>query len=487
MANYTVPGVYVEEIPKFPPSVAQVETAIPAFVGYTEKRKDANGNTIPAATPIRIQSLKEFERYFGLAPRATVTLINLDAGNNFIGATVAVSHYLYDSVRMFYSNGGGDCYIVSVGTGFAVPPTQADIDAGTTALAKFDEPTIILFPDAAHASTTPALGLYNAQKTALAQCELLKDRILICDLKANETNIGSLPFRTNIGINSLKYGAAYHPWLRVALPKNIMYRDLTAAGLVVKAGAPGVTLKSIAPPEIQTKMTAYEGAIATETIDQLMVREQELLDSYGVYKAIIAGINATPTVLPPSGAVAGIMAYVDRTRGVWKAPANVSLNEVIEPTLNFSESELSTLNVDVNAGKSINAIRMFTGKGTLIFGARTLAGNDNEWRYVPVRRFYNMVEESVKKACEQFVFEPNDANTWVRVRAMIVNFLTLQWRAGALQGAKPEHAFFVEVGLGTTMTAQDILEGRMIVEIGMAPVRPAEFIILRFSQKMAES
>ncbi|WP_452598746.1 phage tail sheath family protein, partial [Pontimicrobium sp. MEBiC01747] len=139
------------------------------------------------------------------------------------------------------------------------------------------------------------------------------------------------------------------------------------------------------------------------------------------------------------------------------------------------------------AGKSINAIRSFTGKGVLVWGARTLAGNDNEWRYVPVRRFFNMVEESVKKATEQFVFEPNDANTWVRIKAMINNFLTLQWRAGALAGPTPESAFYVNIGLGETMTAQDILEGNMIVEIGMAAVRPAEFIVLKFSHKMQEA
>lgn len=98
-----------------------------------------------------------------------------------------------------------------------------------------------------------------------------------------------------------------------------------------------------------------------------------------------------------------------------------------------------------------------------------------------------MVEESVKKASEQFVFEPNDANTWVKVRAMIENFLVLQWRAGALAGATPEDAFFVRIGLPETMTSFDILEGRMNVEIGMAVVRPAEFIILKFSHKMQVS
>lgn len=146
-----------------------------------------------------------------------------------------------------------------------------------------------------------------------------------------------------------------------------------------------------------------------------------------------------------------------------------------------------SLNVDTTAGKSINAIRTFTGKGTLVWGSRTLAGNDNEWRYVPVRRFFNMVEESVKKATGQFVFEPNDANTWVKVRAMIENFLILQWRAGALAGAKPDDAFYVRVGLGQTMTAEDILNGFMHIEIGMAVVRPAEFIILKFSHKLQQS
>jgi uncharacterized protein len=145
------------------------------------------------------------------------------------------------------------------------------------------------------------------------------------------------------------------------------------------------------------------------------------------------------------------------------------------------------MNIDADTGKSVNAIRAFSGKGILVWGGRTLDGNSNEWRYISVRRFFIMVEESVKKATAQFVFEPNDANTWVKIRAMIENYLTLLWRQGALAGAKPEHAFFVKVGLGQTMSAIDILEGRLIVEIGMAAVRPAEFIILRFMHKMQES
>ncbi|HSK13713.1 MAG TPA: phage tail sheath C-terminal domain-containing protein, partial [Phnomibacter sp.] len=215
--------------------------------------------------------------------------------------------------------------------------------------------------------------------------------------------------------------------------------------------------------------------------------EETLLAVWPLYKNLISAVNSSLSILPPSAAVAGIYARVDNERGVWKAPANVSVTYAEGTLVNITDTLQASLNVDVDAGKSINAIRVFSGKGTMVWGARTLAGNDNEWRYVPVRRFFNMVEESVKKSTSWVVFEPNDANTWVKVKSMIENFLVLQWRAGALAGAKPEDAFFVKVGLNQTMSAVDILEGRLIVQIGMAVVRPAEFIILEFSHKLQTS
>jgi len=228
--------------------------------------------------------------------------------------------------------------------------------------------------------------------------------------------------------------------------------------------------------QIQATLTTAENTLETS-----------LYNSHTVYKSIIDALEDSLTELPPSGAMAGIYAKVDDARGVWKAPANTSINNTMGVTTLIDKDEQEDLNVDVIAGKSINAIRPFTGKGILVWGARTLAGNDNEWRYVPVRRFFNMVEESAEKAIEPFVFESNDANTWVRIRTMLENFLILQWRAGALAGAKPDQAFYVRVGLGETMTADDILNGIMKVEIGMAVVRPAEFIVLKFSHKMQES
>jgi len=152
--------------------------------------------------------------------------------------------------------------------------------------------------------------------------------------------------------------------------------------------------------------------------------------------------------------------------------------------VNINRAGQEGLNVDRNSGKSINAIRAFSGRGTLIWGARTLAGNDNEWRYIPVRRFVNMVEESVSKSSAWVVFEPNDANTWARVRAMVEVYLVEKWRDGALAGATPESAFFVRCGLGETMSSSDLQQGILNIEIGLAVVRPAEFIILKVTRQL---
>jgi len=183
--------------------------------------------------------------------------------------------------------------------------------------------------------------------------------------------------------------------------------------------------------------------------------------------------------VPPSGAAAGICAATDRTRGVWKAPANVALAGVNGPAVVIDDARQERLHLDPGTGLSINVIRLFPGKGTLVWGARTLAGDDNEWRYVPVRRFVSMVEASLRASLGWAAFEPNGPDTWVRVRSTVENYLATKWREGALQGARPEQAYFVQAGLGTTMTAEDVRNGRLLLNVGLALVRPAEFLILR--------
>ncbi len=474
LATLKTPGVYIDEVPKFPPSIAAVETAIPAFIGYTAKSPNSAKNI-----PQKIGSMIDFELFFGGGPSPTITEIVLNLDNSFASASLTNTYFLYDSLRMFYANGGGDCYIVSIGR-YTDSPAQGDFTNGITALMKYDEPTILLFPDAVNLTDDQIAAV---QQAALAQCadQSRMDRVVVMDLKKDDL-LGT-DFRDKIGINNLKYGMAYTPWLTVSLPTNDKYADIKS---VIKQNNAAVLLENLTTNlDIDNKITELNLPATIESRKREL--EQELIDTFPIYKAIVRGLDSTPTIMPPSGAIAGVYAYVDNTRGVWKAPANVSLNNVIGPNELFTESELGALNIDVVAGKSINAIRSFQGKGTLVYGARTLAGNDLEWGYISVRRFFNMVEESCKKATEQFVFEPNDANTWVRVQSMIDNFLWTLWRDGALQGATPQKAYYVSVGLGKTMAALDILQGRMIVEIGLAVVRPAEFIVLRFSHKLPEA
>lgn len=464
--TYYTPGVYVEEISKFPPSITAVQTAIPAFIGYTQIAKKDGQSLIN--TPLRISSLLEFESYFGTAQKEEHLLVTVEdeAGTTRYNVSLpdtqakpASKHLLYYAMQQFFDNGGGPCYIISVGTFLTLGTPISDGTAFTKALdelKKLDEPTLIVVPEGQGMAVDTYIPIIQS---ALAQCALLKDRFTIIDLthtgKGLKTEGEILEqaeaFRTKMAATpeELRFGATYFPNIRSAF--NYAYDDT----------------------KIKVVIDGQEKDFSTLTnLQKANVRLA--IDNFSIY-------------LPPSASVAGVYARVDNTRGVWKAPANEVLKSVFELTCDINDQIQQNLNVDVNNGKSINAIRFFTGKGVKIWGARTLDGNSNEWRYVSVRRYFNMVEESTKKATEQFVFEPNDANTWVKVRAMIENFLTNQWRAGALAGAKPEHAFYVKVGINETMTAFDILEGKMIVEIGLAVVRPAEFIILRFSHKMQES
>lgn len=469
-SSYKTPGVYIEEISTLPASIAAVETAIPVFIGYTERATENNDDTALRFKATRITSVLEYEEIFGKANNEDFSISiadTTDGSGNLVSRNITatpgtISAYkLYYQVLMFYQNGGGPCYILSVGDytmSLTAPANESEgLSKGILELEQVDEPTLLVFPDD---MTTLASGTYGSViQSALAHCAKLQDRFTIADVYGSDISV----YRTNIGNDNLKYGAAYTPKLKTVLNYgynegaiNVDTYTLDAASVAVPAGLSGFL----------TDIKANEPS---------------------VYRSIIAELKKTYVELNPCGAIAGVYARVDRERGVWKAPANVGIKSIIGPVKKITHDDQKSLNVDASTGKSINAIRNFTGKGTLVWGARTFAGNDNEWRYIPVRRLYIFIEESVKKATEFVVFEPNDANTWLRTKTMIENFLTTLWRDGALAGAKTEQAFFVKVGLGETMTAQDILEGRMNIEIGLAAVRPAEFIILKFSHKIQES
>ena len=474
MPTYKTPDVYVEEISVFPPSVAEVETAIPAFIGYTEIAKLKVDEDL-VLVPTKIYSLKEYEQYYGGPEDDAISIKVTDNDTGGFTSEVtepAVKYLLYYSVKLFFDNGGGQCYITSVGiyqnpavidlAGGAGPDpaTMYGLQDGLDMVGLEDEPTLIVIPEAVNLAVAEYETLVQA---VLLQCDKLRDRFAIFDIHDGDgaTILDQDANRGYFGSNFLKYAAAYYPFIKTTM-NFFINADETNVQVTYAAKAAADLAKLNDPNDATNFNTAAYNFVKGE------LREHYL-------------------VLPPSGAVAGVYAATDTNRGVWKAPANVSLADVLEPVVKLDNAIQDSLNVDATSGKSINAIRAFAGKGTLVWGARTLDGNSNEWRYVPVRRFFNMVEESVKKSTYWAVFETNDANTWVKVRGMIENYLTQKWREGALAGATTKEAFFVRCGLGTTMTAQDILEGRMNVEIGMAVVRPAEFIILKFSHKLQTS
>jgi len=557
MTTYKTPGVYVEEISTLPPSVAEVSTAIPAFIGCTANGPSPENNKV---VPIvrKISTMLEYETIFEKADYSNFAVTA--SSNNDHPTITSISRktstfdfLLYYELSLYFKNGGGSCYIISIGN-YNSKPIKAQFEAGLSALEKEDEPTLILLTEAVNLGKT---DYYDLCQQALAQCDKLGDRFAILDVLNTGDYIGD--FRDKIGNKNLAYGAAYYPYLQTSLTyiydestvsvtlepdegADIVFtKDFGENGVKVQyngsaTDTPAVkittgdgtevnfsvsaenvlTITNITDKtgaDIETAWTTWKEAsnntqdfevllngdgseAVIETSDNVLLekpqQESKTLadlqsEDTALYNLIKTALTEQRVTLPPSTAVAGVYASTDRDRGVWKAPANVSLSAVTGPVIKITNDEQGNLNVDPNSGKSINAIRAFTGKGTLVWGARTLAGNDNEWRYVSVRRLFNLIEESTQKATSFAVFEPNDASTWLKVKAMIESYLYGLWQQGALAGPTSEAAYFVNVGLGTSMTQQDVLEGRMIVEIGVAPVRPAEFIILRFTHKMQQA
>lgn len=452
-----------QEIPGSPTSITQVATAIPAFIGYTEKGSDV---------PIQISSMTDYRNNFGGPSNNEIGEFEIDKDGKIAPQNIlAAPHYkMYYMLELFFANGGDDCFIISVGHYDEENSIKKEaLLAGLDLLDNEDIPTLILFPD--------ATGLNNSEdtadvyKAALAQCAERKDRFLICDVEESDDNIikSIEDFRFLVGSDNLEFGAVYFPSLETTL--NYTYSEEKIKVKLEnrsKVMALRHTEESILSDFEKTEESLYH-------TENGKYRKQ--------YREIKRLINAQNLIMPPSGAVAGVYAKVDDSKGVWKAPANVSINRVSAPKLVIGDDAQANLNVS-DTGKSINAIRSFDEKGVMIWGARTLAGNDTNWKYISVRRLGIMIEESIKNALELYSNDLNEASTWNNVKIMIENYLTKLWRSGALNGTKPKEAFFVKVGLGESMIPQDLQDGKMIVQIGISAVKPAEFILLKFSQKM---
>lgn len=216
-----------------------------------------------------------------------------------------------------------------------------------------------------------------------------------------------------------------------------------------------------------------------------IIAHREIVDSnyaamYHPWLEVFDPLDKRNIAIPPSGSVIGIYARSDNSRGVHKAPANETVRACVGLDCQFNKGEQDILNP-----KGVNLIRSFPGQGIRVWGART-ASSDPSWKYINVRRLFIFVEESIKANTNWAVFEPNDEVLWVRVKRTIDVFLTGLWRGGALAGSAPSEAFFVDCGRNT-MSQDDIDNGRLVCVIGVAPVKPAEFVIFRISQKTGDS
>lgn len=494
MGTMKTPGVYVVEKNAFGSSTVEVATAVPAFVGYTQKA--ANGNVSLLNRPFRISSMAEFRTYFGGAPTPVFSISEQESGaehtirsgETFYKVELTSQKFtMYYQMLSFFANGGGSCYIVSVGD-YEKDLSPDSINAGIDALEKEQEPTMLVCPESVCLSESDYKSVVEKM---LSHCgSVMKNRIAILDVydgwRDRKDPSGDVvsKFRDNVGGNFLDYATAYYPWVNTSINQE---RELSFENLDESfKAALDKEMDEKFNEEAGTIKSLYAGDFAEMKDLEKSNLHKTLMKVSSLYIALQKEMCRQLNLLAPSAAMAGIFTMVDNTRGVWKAPANVTLNSAISPAVNLTNSEQEDLNAPLS-GKALNAIRFFNGDGIKVWGARTLDGNSLDWRYINVRRTMIMLEESIKNAARTYVFEPNESNTWINMNAMISNFLNGIWKRGGLAGSTPEEAYSVHVGLGDTMTPADILEGIMRISVFVAVSRPAEFIEITFQQKMQES
>jgi len=493
------PGVYLTELNAFPNSAVGVQTAIPAFIGYTKK---ALKNNQPLhLKPTLINSVDDFELYFGGAPDVKFSLDETTtgqtsdfsvAGTGYTLSWTKEKFYLYYCINLFYDNGGGPCYIVSVGD-YSVPTNMVtDLGNGLDAISHEKGPTMLVVPDCMLLSNSNYSTIISKM---LKQANNRQDRIVLLDVIGGDdpdpnnlaTHIST--FRTEVGTNYLDYGVSYFPWLNTTIVQNndIDFTNIDSddlPNLVTVLDAAATVLYANDPTKLAAvKLLTAKLNSPINPPDTVLGLSQDIGAAVPLLFDIYAEMQRQLNVLPPASAMAGIHTMVDSDRGVWKAPANVSLTSVVSPVVYIDDDSQADMNVPLN-GKAVNAIRSFPGQGVMVWGARTLDGNSNDYRYVNVRRTLIYIEQSLKLAAESYLFEPNDANTWVSVKGMIDNFLSSVWQAGGLLGDKASDAFTVNVGLGSTMTGNDVLNGYMRIQVLLQMLRPAEFIEITFQQVM---
>ncbi|GAB1641053.1 phage tail sheath family protein [Krasilnikovia sp. MM14-A1259] len=528
-ASYGAPGVYIEEQPSGSMPIEGVGTAVAAFVGFTERYDSEQGDpTDPAGVkPQLVTSWPQYERVYGgfvrgaMLPHAVrgffenggsaayICRVPGARGDDGGGARPTLTVAAADnpevpSLRFSALNPGARLEVEVV-----PPPPPAEGAEGAEGGGEY---TLRVFEDGTLREELG--GLQFSGRSTRAVERTVNERSQFLRIEVQPLQGASLAERAPA---AGRYPLQAPPVSTKAVtPADLVGSESERTGYQGLAIAENVTMVAI--PDLITVATRGDGTVDEE---MFLAAQQQLLDYCEASHTRMAildtppGLNATralewrgrlardsafaalyyPNVVisnplarpgatngelyltvPPSGHVAGVWARTDGARGVWKAPANEALRGAVRLETDVTSGEQDLLNPD-----GVNCIRSFGSYGTKIWGARTLAKTDPSWRYVNVRRLFNFIEESIRRGTQWAVFEPNDFDLWQRVKRNITSFLRGLWSQGALVGATPEQAFYVLCDESNNPPSS-VDEGKLIVEVGVAPVKPAEFVIFRISQ-----
>ena len=294
-------------------------------------------------------------------------------------------------------------------------------------------------------------------------------------LENDGLNIYSLPWPSGIGLED--YKGITEPGNRTGFAALEERDDISIVCVPDENSITGLTSAIVDHCELmKDRFAVCQASQSAGKIGDLMpLRESKYAAFYYPWITILDPVTNRNKLIPPGGHIAGVYARSDSERGVHKAPANEVLRGAVDLQINLTRGEQDILNP-----RGVNCIRAFVGRGIRIWGARTCS-SDGSWKYVNVRRLFIFLEKSIERGTQWVVFEPNDEKLWARVKQTINQFLTTVWRSGALMGSTQEEAFFVKCDR-TTMTQDDIDNGRLIIMVGVAPVKPAEFVIFRIAQ-----
>ncbi len=499
MPTYLSPGVYVEEVDSGSRPIEGVSTAVAAFVGIAKSG--------PFNAPTLVTNWTQFTTLFG----------------DFLEGS-----YLAHAVYGYFMNGGGQAYIVRIGdSGGESPPAQAQLGTGSSpgvgaykvraveAGAAGNDISVEVAGAAEGApddvfkllvkrgskveetfeNVTTKRGRQNVATIVNAQSKLIR---------LEETGTGAIeavakgtvalsgggaPVPARVGAEDYVGDAAARtgfagleavddvtmvivPDLMSAYQKNMLDLESLQAvqlGMIAHCELMGDRMAILDPPPGLNAQQIREWRMEGAGYDS------KYAALYWPWIKVLDPATGTNIFVPPSGHMGGIWARNDNTRGVHKAPANEVIRGAISLELNCTKAEQEQLNPN-----GINAIRAFPGRGIRVWGARTLS-SDPAWRYLNVRRLFNYLEKSILTNTDWVVFEPNDRNLWAKIRRTIAAFLVMEWRKGCFFGSTPDEAFYVKCD-DETNPAEAIDLGQVLCEIGVAPVKPAEFVIFRLSQ-----